>query len=168
VQLGGGQQTSLHALSSGERALCGYLTSGALAAACRQLQSKVDGFVLRRTQHLLAKHLPPLAVHTVFCRPSQLQVSIYRHMLRSESLRSLLHGSGAGFDSVLPVITAIRKLCNHPDLLAAGAAADEADEAAAGCTTSNDMLGISSSKVSSSWLSAETRNFERGMLVSAS
>jgi len=41
---------------------------------CSELHKRVSAFMLRRTQEVLSKHLPPLAVHTMFCRPSPLQV----------------------------------------------------------------------------------------------
>jgi hypothetical protein len=48
----------------------------AAALVCpRELHKRVSAFMLRRTQEVLSKHLPPLAVHTMFCRPSALQVS---------------------------------------------------------------------------------------------
>lgn len=54
----------------------------ALFVAChiymhRELHKRVSSFMLRRTQEVLSKHLPPLAVHTMFCRPSALQVCVY-------------------------------------------------------------------------------------------
>lgn len=33
--------------------------------------------MLRRTQAVLSKHLPPLSVHTLFCRPAPLQVGCW-------------------------------------------------------------------------------------------
>lgn len=40
----------------------------------RELNSKIGSFVLRRTQELLAKHLPPLNTYNVFCQLSSTQV----------------------------------------------------------------------------------------------
>ena len=40
----------------------------------RELARRVDSFVLRRTNELNAKYLPPLTNYVAFCRPSQLQV----------------------------------------------------------------------------------------------
>ncbi len=39
----------------------------------RELQRRVDGFMLRRTADLNAKYLPRKTTWTVFCRPTQLQ-----------------------------------------------------------------------------------------------
>jgi SNF2 family DNA or RNA helicase len=76
--------------------------------------------MLRRTQEVMSKHLPPLSVHTLFCKPSALQVEVYRALLRSQGITSLLYGRGSGDGdgcSVLPAITVLKKLCNHPALL---------------------------------------------------
>ncbi|GLI69784.1 hypothetical protein VaNZ11_014442, partial [Volvox africanus] len=64
-------------------------------------------------------HLPPLTSLTVFCKPSDQQIGLYSAILRSKAVASLLYGSGcgAGEDNSLAVITALRKVANHPDLL---------------------------------------------------
>ena len=56
------------------------------------------------------------------------QVELYGHVLRSKAVSSLLAGCGAtgsGADA-LSVITTLRKLCNHPDLLHSAAVSDDA------------------------------------------
>ena len=45
-----------------------------LLAVCRELASRVDSFVLRRTNEINARYLPSLTNYVVFCRPSDLQV----------------------------------------------------------------------------------------------
>lgn len=42
---------------------------------CSELHRQTSTFMLRRTQAVLSKHLPPLTVHTIFCKPSPLQAS---------------------------------------------------------------------------------------------
>ena len=44
-------------------------------AVCRELSRRMDSFVLRRTNEINARYLPPLTNYVVFCRPSDLQVS---------------------------------------------------------------------------------------------
>ncbi|WIA33078.1 hypothetical protein OEZ86_006234 [Tetradesmus obliquus] len=98
------------------------------AARAEELQRQTATFILRRTQEVLSKHLPPLAVHTVFCQPSPLQVEVYRGLLRSKKMTSLLYGAGSGTgdsEGVLPAITLLRKLCNHPKLLLQDGAAQQ-------------------------------------------
>jgi hypothetical protein len=52
-------------------------------------------------------------------------VEVYRSLLRTKRITSLLYVVGSGGDSegVLPAITVLRKLCNHPKLLLAKEAA---------------------------------------------
>ena len=70
--------------------------------------------ILRRTADLLAKYLQPKHEMVVFCSPSKLQLDIYRSILDSSAVRSVLHGeSGNG----LLQIGILRKLCNSPELL---------------------------------------------------
>ena len=57
--------------------------------------------------------MSPLSSHT--------QVEVYRGLLRTKRITSLLYsvGSGGGdSEGVLPAITVLKKLCNHPKLLA--------------------------------------------------
>ncbi|KIZ01995.1 DNA repair and recombination protein RAD54B [Monoraphidium neglectum] len=104
------------------------------AARAAELQQQAGGYVLRRTQDVLTRHLPPLQTFTVFVRPSELQVAVYRAVLKSPAMTQLLYGSGAGADGegVLPAITVLRKLCNHPRLLLAPAGGGNASGASSG------------------------------------
>jgi SNF2 family DNA or RNA helicase len=47
------------------------------------------------------------------------QVEVYRGLLRSKRITSLLYGVGSCSDSegILPAITVLKKLCNHPKLV---------------------------------------------------
>ena len=47
-----------------------------------ELSELVNKFVLRRTNTILSKHLPPKVVEVVCCKLSPLQQMIYRHFLR--------------------------------------------------------------------------------------
>lgn len=58
------------------------------------------------------------AVETVvFCRPSQLQLSLYRHLLTSRIVRSCLVASNSGGTQHLVCISVLKKICNHPSLV---------------------------------------------------
>ena len=47
-----------------------------------------------------------------------IQAELYRDVLRSKSVAALMTGRAAEpSESVLSIITSLRKLCNHPDLL---------------------------------------------------
>lgn len=65
--------------------------------------------MLRRTQEILTRHLPPLSTFTLFVQPSELQVSLYRRVLRSPAVAALLHGGGSD-EGVLPAITVLKKV----------------------------------------------------------
>ncbi|KAM4688311.1 DNA repair and recombination protein RAD54B isoform 2-T2 [Discoglossus pictus] len=79
--------------------------------------SRLTGlFILRRTQEVINKFLPPKVENIVFCRPSSFQLELYRKLLNSRAVRSCLQGMGEN-SSHLVCIGALKKLCNHPGLL---------------------------------------------------
>ncbi|KAM7319903.1 hypothetical protein ACRRTK_021586 [Alexandromys fortis] len=71
-------------------------------------------FILRRTQEVINKYLPPKIESVVFCRPGALQLELYRELLSSQSVRFCLQGLS---ENHLVCIGALKKLCNHPCLL---------------------------------------------------
>ncbi|KAJ8785192.1 hypothetical protein J1605_007748 [Eschrichtius robustus] len=73
-------------------------------------------FVLRRTQEVINKYLPPKIENVVFCRPGALQIELYRKLLNSQAVRFCLQGLLEN-SSHLICIGALKKLCNHPCLL---------------------------------------------------
>uniref|UniRef100_A0A670IE18 RAD54 homolog B n=1 Tax=Podarcis muralis TaxID=64176 RepID=A0A670IE18_PODMU len=73
-------------------------------------------FILRRTQDVINKFLPPKLESILFCRPTALQLSLYQSLLSSPFVRSCLQGSLEN-SSHLICIGALKKLCNHPCLL---------------------------------------------------
>eukprot|EP00073_Rattus_norvegicus_P036269 XP_008761765.1 PREDICTED: fibrinogen silencer-binding protein isoform X4 [Rattus norvegicus] len=73
-------------------------------------------FILRRTQEVINKYLPPKIENVVFCRPGALQIELYRKLLSSQSVRFCLQGL-LGNSAHLICIGALKKLCNHPRLL---------------------------------------------------
>lgn len=114
------------------------------ASRAAELHAAVGRFVLRRTQALLTRHLPPLAVYVVFCRPSPLQVSLYRHVIASKAVTCLMYGGGEATEvaaATLSAITALRKLCNHPDLLLQGPNAGQDASASAGSAAAGGGSG---------------------------
>jgi len=79
--------------------------------------SRLTGmFILRRTQEVIDRYLPPRLDWTLFCRASPLQVELYRQLLSQRVVRACLQGSGHT-PTHLACITALKKLCNHPCLL---------------------------------------------------
>ncbi|KAM9310004.1 DNA repair and recombination protein RAD54B [Pholidichthys leucotaenia] len=79
--------------------------------------SRLTGmFILRRTQEIINRYLPPRLDWTVFCEPSPLQRELYKHLLCHRVFRACLQGS-IQTHTHLACITALKKLCNHPGLL---------------------------------------------------
>ncbi|XP_077432502.1 DNA repair and recombination protein RAD54B isoform X2 [Vanacampus margaritifer] len=79
--------------------------------------SRLTGmFILRRTQEIINRYLPPRLDWTLFCRPSPLQQDVYRHLLSHRVFRDCLQGFLQAHTH-LACITALKKLCNHPGLL---------------------------------------------------
>ncbi|KAJ6663907.1 hypothetical protein lerEdw1_008861 [Lerista edwardsae] len=73
-------------------------------------------FILRRTQEIINAFLPPKKESILFCRPSELQLDLYRRLLSSQVVRSCLQGSLENSPHLI-CIGALKKLCNHPCLL---------------------------------------------------
>ncbi|XP_006859316.1 PREDICTED: DNA repair and recombination protein RAD54B [Chrysochloris asiatica] len=73
-------------------------------------------FILRRTQEVINKYLPPKIENVVFCQPAALQIELYRKLLNSKAVRFCLQGFLEN-SSHLICIGALKKLCNHPCLL---------------------------------------------------
>uniref|UniRef100_A0A8C9A4N6 DNA repair and recombination protein RAD54B n=1 Tax=Prolemur simus TaxID=1328070 RepID=A0A8C9A4N6_PROSS len=73
-------------------------------------------FILRRTQEVINKYLPPKIENVVFCRPTALQIELYRKLLNSQAVRFCLQGLLENSPHLI-CIGALKKLCNHPCLL---------------------------------------------------
>lgn len=79
--------------------------------------SRLTGmFILRRTQEIINRYLPPRLDWTLFCAPSPLQLELYKHLLCHRVFRSCLQAT-TQTHTHLACITALKKLCNHPVLL---------------------------------------------------
>lgn len=74
-------------------------------------------FFLRRTAEVNSRYLPQKVECVVFCRPSLLQLSLYRHLLMSRVVRSCLTSHSSGGSRHLVCIGALKKLCNDPSLI---------------------------------------------------
>ena len=58
--------------------------------------------------------MPVKYEQVVFCRPSGLQLALYRLFISSPECQSLLRGTNS---QPLKAINILKKLCNHPELL---------------------------------------------------
>ncbi|BGP42766.1 helicase [Rhodotorula kratochvilovae] len=72
-------------------------------------------FVLRRTNEIILKHLPPKLEFTVFIRPTKLQLDLYREVLSSSLVRSMLEGLDR--KQGLPLLQSVLKLSTSPGLV---------------------------------------------------
>ena len=72
----------------------------AVTARAKETSAKLSGisnqFILRRTNALLAKHLPTKLVQVVCCKPTPLQVQLYNHFLNSKAVKKVMQESDAG------------------------------------------------------------------------
>ncbi|KAJ3127270.1 DNA-dependent ATPase protein rad54 [Nowakowskiella sp. JEL0407] len=94
-----------------------------------ELLSIANKFIIRRTADLLQKYLPVKYEHVVFVKFTPLQLELYKKYIASKEIKRLLaeeaksNSSGStnpagGGGGALKAITYLRKLCNHPALLA--------------------------------------------------
>ncbi|EAL64871.1 SNF2-related domain-containing protein [Dictyostelium discoideum AX4] len=94
-----------------------------------QLSKLVKPFIIRRKSNILEKYLPPKRVQIIFCKLSSLQIELYKSILNSNSVKSLLSGGGSrGSATSLSTITLLKKLCNSPSLLLLNNKQDEGGE----------------------------------------
>lgn len=80
------------------------------------LSSLTNLFVLRRTQEVNNEYLPPKMEFVIFCRPTALQLNLYKSLICSGMFDSCLSQLTDGALH-LSCIMALRKVCNHPALL---------------------------------------------------
>ncbi|KAJ7632714.1 DNA repair protein, SNF2 family [Roridomyces roridus] len=80
----------------------------------KELGNLVTKFIIRRTNDLLSKYLPVKYEQVVFCKLSDLQLSLYRLFIKSPEIQALLRGKDS---QPLKAINLLKKLCNHPELL---------------------------------------------------
>lgn len=78
-----------------------------------ELSTLTRMFILRRTAEILSKYLPPKTEYVLFCNPTQAQVQVYHHVLRSPFFGKVIGSPEAS----LQLITMLKKICNAPNLL---------------------------------------------------
>ncbi|KAG0668557.1 helicase [Maudiozyma exigua] len=70
-------------------------------------------FILRRTNDILNKYLPPRTDLILFCKPNSSQLSAFRDTLNE----SALDFNNLTYNSSLGLITTFKKICNSPSLI---------------------------------------------------
>lgn len=78
-----------------------------------ELYEKTKCFILRRTQETINKYLPSKHEFIIFCRLSNEQKDIYSRVTDSWFNKTVLPNNSIPH---LTVITALKKICNHPEL----------------------------------------------------
>lgn len=80
------------------------------------LSTIVSKFIIRRTNDILSKYLPCKYEHVLFVNLKPFQRSVYELMLKCRDVK-LAVKDGTTPSQPLKHIGALKKLCNHPDLL---------------------------------------------------
>lgn len=91
-----------------------------------ELNSKTACFILRRTQAVINQYLPTKTEVVVFVKPVTIQKILCRAALDWWENRDRTSGNSDGV-SHLGVLTALKKICNHPALIRGGEYLDEED-----------------------------------------
>jgi len=84
-----------------------------------ELASVVNKCIIRRTQALLTKYLPVKIEQVVCCKLTPLQIDLYKLFCKTSKIDELDEdnkNSKLG-NTTLSVITQMKKLCNHPELV---------------------------------------------------
>lgn len=93
-----------------------------LVAVQNELVPRIRPFVMRRLKAHVAKDLPEKIIVDSRVELTPLQVSLYKQAIQSVDFRSLVakvarEGASRSNLQILAVLTRLRNICNHPDLL---------------------------------------------------
>mmetsp|Transcript_7727 Transcript_7727/g.12495 ORF Transcript_7727/g.12495 Transcript_7727/m.12495 type:complete len:909 (-) Transcript_7727:77-2803(-) len=84
----------------------------------QELSDIVNQFILRRTNSLLSKHLPPKLTQVVCINMTKMQKNMYNHMIYSRFASDDENKQTSKVSAqALASINSLKKLCNHPQLL---------------------------------------------------
>ncbi|KIW11722.1 hypothetical protein PV08_11024 [Exophiala spinifera] len=120
--------------------------------ASDELNRATSSFILRRTADILADFLPPKTEYVLFCKPTQAQAKIYRHVLQSPMFHTALRSNETAFQ----LITILKKLCNSPALMDPKCGIDDSTRSSS-LTALNEMLPGGLSKLYQNHLSCKIR-----------
>ncbi|CDR94410.1 DNA repair and recombination protein RAD54-like, putative [Babesia bigemina] len=87
-----------------------------------ELSYITNQFVLRRTNTLLSKVLPPKINMNVFCNLTETQQTLYKEFANSATCRKIVNSDDPVMAKTLGAILNFMKLCNHPCLIKPGSA----------------------------------------------
>lgn len=120
--------------------------------ASDELNRSTSSFILRRTADIIADFLPPKTEYVLFCKPTQAQAKIYRHVLQSPMFHTALRSNETAFQ----LITILKKLCNSPALMDPKCGIDDSTPSSS-LTTLNEMLPGGLTKLYQNHLSCKIR-----------
>lgn len=78
-----------------------------------ELQRIIGSFILRRDASVNRAYLPSLSSYAVFCKPTDIQVSMMKDIISRRWKSDLCVIK----DDILALLSELRKVCSHPDLL---------------------------------------------------
>jgi hypothetical protein len=108
------------AAAAGAGGAGGAAAAAAVAAASNDIVTRLHGvlrpFLLRRLKSNVEKQLPEKIYHIEPCALSRRQRLLYDDFMASANTRRTL--AGGNFFGVVNVLMQLRKVCNHPDLVA--------------------------------------------------
>jgi len=78
----------------------------------QELNSITEQFILRRTQDIISRYLPPKTECVIFCQMTAVQAWLFERLQDS-----LDYSAPSDYSCVLSNITQFRKVCNHPSLM---------------------------------------------------
>lgn len=84
----------------------------------KELTKLAEKCMIRRTAALLTKYLPIKFEMVVCIKLTQLQIDLYKNFLKSDVMRKTLKEGEKSTASALASIITLKKLCNHPELVA--------------------------------------------------
>ncbi|KAI9004159.1 SNF2 family N-terminal domain-containing protein [Gaertneriomyces semiglobifer] len=82
-----------------------------------ELSRLTQMFILRRTSEVNVQYLPPKTELVLFCKPTALQLCMYRSLVSSKAIAECLGSGRTQPGSILGCITNLKKLMNAPQLL---------------------------------------------------
>lgn len=98
-------------------------------ARSEELNKTIHLFVLRRTKDINERYLPLKTEMVLFCKPSELQLRLYKRILATRFVRNCVTAVHGGTQHLV-IISLLKQLCNSPMLLAAATEASGGEEAA--------------------------------------
>ena len=82
----------------------------------KELMDIINTFMIRRTQKILEKYLPPRHEYLVYIKPSEIQISMYNRCINTY-LQKKQDKSVSSTGEMFVILSTLRKILTHPHLL---------------------------------------------------